>query len=81
MFVRLRERGDELVFLTMNGRYEEATAKLREINEEHPQIASYNWVRNSPTFDRIKQEHPAFNDAVNNLKIPIYSPVEEIIKL
>jgi TolB-like protein len=61
--------GDLLSYLILSGKYAEATAALKTINEEFPQVGDYGWL-NLPIYDRIKSEYPEFNEALKALKLP-----------
>lgn len=61
--------GDILTYLILSGNYAEATAALKAINQEYPQVGDYSWL-NLPIYDRIKTEYPEFNEALAQLKMP-----------
>jgi len=59
----------EIRHLVFRCDYEQATTKLEQLNRNIPQFGHYNWL-NLPLYDRIKEEYPLFQDAINNLKLP-----------
>jgi TolB-like protein len=60
---------ENLTFLILSGKYEEATRTLTQINEQFPQVGDYGWL-NLPIYNRIKQEYPPFSKALQELKLP-----------
>ena len=59
----------ELNHFVFSKRYDDATSKLKEMNSRFPDWGNYAWL-NLPEFDRIKEEHPPFQDAINSLRLP-----------
>jgi TolB-like protein len=58
-----------LFALAISGKYEEATLALEEFNKDIPEWGGYSFL-NSDIFDKIKLQHPTFNEAINNLIMP-----------
>ncbi len=49
------------------GQYEQATKQLIKLNNDFPDYGFYTWL-NMAFMDKIKNEYPPFQEAVNNLK-------------
>ncbi len=64
----------------LSGNYPEAVERLKQINAHFPQVGNYGWL-NLPIYDRIKKEHPAFVEAVSQLKLPPRIMDSKIIKM
>jgi TolB-like protein len=69
-----------LNFQILSGNYPDAVQRLKQINEHFPQVGDYGWL-NLPIYDRIKKEHPAFAEAVSQLKLPPRIMDSKIIKM
>ena len=67
--VQVRIAVREIRYLVFKREYDEATTKLEQLNRNIPQYGDYNWL-NLPMYDRIKEEYPLFQEAINNLKLP-----------
>jgi len=60
----------EIAIYALSGEYEKATEFILEINRDFPEDGDYGWLHKDPLFDHIKKEHPPFQEALNNLKLP-----------
>ena len=64
-----RKKSIEVLISTLFQDYETATNILKEMNQEFPEIGNYQWL-NAPRYDRIKEEYPPFQEAINALQMP-----------
>ncbi|MBL7851991.1 MAG: hypothetical protein JNN04_13905 [Cyclobacteriaceae bacterium] len=76
LYLQWSVESDILSFLILSGNYAEATLALKAISKEFPQVGDYGWL-NLPIYDRIKSEHPAFNEVLAQMKKPprIVNPI------
>lgn len=75
-----RIESEELQYHLLSGNYPEAVQRLKQINAHFPQVGQYGWL-NEPIYDRIKEEYPAFSEAVSQLKLPPRIMDSKIIKM
>jgi len=67
-------------FYAFSGKYAEATQALREVNKKFPQVGDYGFL-NLPVYNRIKDEYPAFKEAIDQLKLPPRIMDTKLIKM
>ena len=60
--------------------YKAATELLKSINKDYPNFGDYAFLYNSARFDRIKKEYPPFQQALNELKMPMKLELEKFVK-
>lgn len=78
--LRWGQNTDLLVYNMLSGDYEKATQLLKQINQEYPQVGDYIWL-DLPLCDRIKQDYPAFSEALRQLRLPPRIMDTKLIKL
>ena len=49
--------------------YKAANEILQKMNKEFPQLGHYGWL-NFSIFNRIREEHPPFQETINSLQLP-----------
>ena len=79
--MQARQKADKVLVMTMAEDYKGATELLLSINRDYPNFGDYSIFYNSPLYDRIKKEYPAFNKALTNLKMTQKLILDKPIKL
>lgn len=78
--LRWGQETDRLVYHIFSGEHEKATQLLKQINREYPQVGDYIWL-NLPLCDRIKEDYPAFSEALLQLRLPSRIMDRQLIKM
>jgi len=71
---------EKVTYEVLAGNYAKADQRLKEVNQKYPQVGAYGWL-NLPIYDRIKQEYPAFQTTINELKLPPKIMDTKLIKM
>ena len=72
---------NEIYIHSFLGEYSQATEKLKRLNADFPDLATYDYLNNNPLSDKIKKEYPPFKEALNNLKLKPVMDVSKLVKL
>ena len=78
-FLIAREKFLTILLLSLLKEYSEATKVLIQLNRELPEYGGYDSF-SLPYFDRIKNEYPPFQEALNSINRQPMIDVEEFIK-
>ena len=78
--MQARQKITKVTILTMARNYKAATELLKSINKDYPNFGDYAFLYNSARFDRIKKEYPPFQQALNELKMPMKLELEKFVK-
>jgi len=61
---------ERIILLAFAGQYEVATESLVQLNKRYPAWGNYRLLYTDFRTDKIRNEYPPFNNALQNLKLP-----------